>query len=94
MSPHQYPSDIADDQWAPIEPHLPPEPGGGSPNKTDMREVLDAISYILRIGCQWRYLPDDLPPRSTACRYFDRWREDGKLDKIYALLRKKVRTLE
>jgi putative transposase len=94
MRTHHYPSDLTDAQWRLIEPHLPPEPGGGRPRKTDMREVLDAILYILRTGCQWRYLPGDLPPKSTAWRYFDRWRSDGTLDTIHDLLRKKVRTLE
>src|SRR3954469_21961651 len=94
MSTHHYPSDLTDEQWALIEPHLPPEPGGGRPRKTRMRDVLDAISSILRTGCQWRYLPGDLPPRSTAWRYFDRWRPDGPLDTIHDPLRKKVRTRE
>ena len=91
---NHYPSDITDAQWALIEPHLPPEPGGGRPRKTDERDVLDAILYILRTGCQWRYLPIDFPPRSTVWRYFDRWRRDGTLDRIHDLLRRKVRTLE
>jgi putative transposase len=77
-----------------IEPHLPPEPGGGRPRKTDMRDVLDAIFYILRTGCQWRYLPIDFPPKSTVWRYFSRWRSDGTLDTIHDLLRRKVRTRE
>ena len=94
MRTHHYPSDLTDAQWALIEPHLPPEPGGGRPRKTDMRDVLDAIFYILRTGCQWRYLPGDFPPKSTVWRYFDRWRHDGTLDRIHDLLRKKVRTAE
>jgi putative transposase len=91
---NHYPSDITDAQWALIEPHLPPEPGGGRPRKTDARDVLDAILYILRTGCQWRYLPIDFPPKSTVWRYFDQWRRDGTLDRIHDLLRRKVRTLE
>src|SRR3954454_14225108 len=59
-----------------------------------MRDVVDAIFYILRTGCQWRYLPGDLPPKSTVWRYFDRWQSDGTLDAIHDLLRKKVRTKE
>src|SRR5512143_2986894 len=94
MRTHHYPSGVTDAQWALIEPHLPPEPGGGRPRKTRMRDVLDAILYILRTGCQWRYLPGDLPPRSTVWRYFNQWRHDGTLDKIHDRLRRKVRTLE
>jgi putative transposase len=59
-----------------------------------MRDVVDAIFYILRTGCQWRYLPADLPPRSTTWRYFDRWRRDGTLDALHDLLRRKVRAAE
>ena len=94
MRTRHYPSDVTDAQWKLIEPHLPPQPGGGRPRETSMRDVLDAIFYILRTGCQWRYLPGDLPPRCTVWRYFDRWRHDGTLDRIHDLLRKKVRTAE
>ncbi len=94
MRLHPYPSDLTDEQWALIEPHLPPEPGGGRPRKTDMRDVVDAILYILRTGCQWRYLPKDFPPKSTVWRYFDEWRHDGTLDTIHDLLRTKVRAAE
>jgi len=94
MRMHHYPSDLTDAQWALIEPHIPPEPGGGRPRKTDERDALDAILYILRTGCQWRYLPSDFPPRSTVWRYFDRWRRDGTLDRIHDALRRKVRAAE
>jgi len=94
MRMHHYPSDLTDAQWALIEPHIPPEPGCGRPRKTDERDVLDAILYILRTGCQWRYLPSDFPPRSTVWRYFDRWRRDGTLDRIHDALRRKVRAAE
>ena len=67
---------------------------GGRPRKTDTRDVLDAIHYILGTGCQWRYLPVDIPPKSTVWRYFDEWRHNGTLDTIHDLLRSKVRTME
>jgi putative transposase len=94
MRLNHYPSDITDSQWTLIEPHLPPEPGGGRPRKTDVRDVVDAVLYILRTGCQWRYLPIDFPPKSTVWRYFDQWRRDGTLDRVHDLLRRKVRTME
>jgi transposase len=94
MQTHHYPSDLTDDQWALIGPHLPGARPGGRPRETDMRGVVDSIFYILRTGCQWRYLPGDLPPKSTAWRYFDGWRRDGTLDTIHDLLRKKVRAAE
>jgi len=93
MRTHHYPSDVTDAQWALIEPHIPASTGG-RPRKTDMRDVVDAILYILRTGCQWRYLPIDFPPKSTVWRYFNRWRHDGTLDLIHDRLRRKVRTME
>ena len=93
MSTQPYPSDVTDAQWAPIAPHIPVYPGG-RPRKTDPRDVVDAVFYILRTGCQWRYLPKDFPPKSTVWRYFDQWRHNGTLDTIHDLLRRKVRTAE
>jgi transposase len=93
MRNHTYPSDVTDEQWALIAALIPVYPGG-RPRKTDVRDVLDAILYLLRTGCQWRYLPKDFPPRSTVWRYFDEWRHNGTLDAIHDLLRKKVRTQE
>jgi putative transposase len=94
MRTEHYPSDVTDEQWPLIEPHLPAARPGGRPRKTDMRDVVDAIFYILRTGCQWRYLPGDLPPKSTVWRYFDGWRRDGTLDTIHDQLRRKVRAAE
>jgi putative transposase len=93
MRTHHYPSDVTDEQWALIEPHIPVYPGG-RPRKTDVRDVLDAVLYILRTGCQWRYIPENFPPKSTVWRYFDEWRSNGTLDNIHDLLRRKVRTME
>jgi putative transposase len=93
MRTQSYPSDVSDEQWRLIEPHIPVYPGG-RPRTTDLRDVVDAIFYVLRTGCQWRYLPKDFPPKSTVWRYFDEWRHNGTLDTIHDLLRKKVRTQE
>ena len=93
MRTQSYPSDVTDAQWALIEPRIPVYPGG-RPRKTNLRDVVDAIFYLLRTGCQWRYLPKDFPPRSTVWRYFDEWRHNGTLDAIHDLLRRKVRTQE
>jgi putative transposase len=59
-----------------------------------MRDVVDAIFYILRTGCQWRYLPKDFPPRSTVWGYFDEWRRSGLIDEIHNTLRDRVRKQE
>jgi putative transposase len=93
MRTESYPSDITDLQWALIESHLPVYPGG-RPRKTDLRSVVDAVFYILRTGCQWRFLPKDFPPKSTVWRYYDQWRHNGTLDILHDLLRTKVRTQE
>lgn len=93
MRSQSYPSDIIDAQWALIEPLLPVYPGG-RPRTTNLRDVIDAIFYLVRTGCQWRYLPKDFPPRSTVWRYFDEWRHNGTLERIHDVLRRKVRTAE
>jgi putative transposase len=93
MRTQNYPSDVTDAQWALIEPHIPVYPGG-RPRKTNLRDVVDAIFYLLRTGCQWRYLPKDFPPKSTVWRYFNEWRHNGTLDDIHDRLRTKVRTSE
>jgi putative transposase len=53
MRTHHYPSDVTDGQWALIAPHIPSSTGG-RPRTTNMRDVVDAIFYVLRTGCQWR----------------------------------------
>src|SRR3982751_4000180 len=93
MRTNKYPSDVTDAQWRLIEGLIPVYPGG-RPRKTNLREVVDAVFYVLRTGCQWRYLPKDFPPKSTVWRYFDEWRHNGTFDIIHGLLRTKVRTQE
>jgi transposase len=85
-----YPSDLTDDQWAIIEP-LIPVPTVGRPRTNDMREVLNAIFYLNRSGCQWDMLPHDLPPKSTVYRHFAQWRDDGTWQTILDALRQRVR---
>jgi putative transposase len=93
MRKTKYPSDVTDEQWDLIRDLIPVYPGG-RPRKTDLRDVVDAVFYVLRTGCQWRYLPKDFPPKSTVWRYFDEWRHNGTLDQIHDTLRTKVRTQE
>ena len=93
MRTQLYPSDLTDEQWALIEPHLPIY-ANGRPRTTSLRDVVDAILYLLRTGCQWRYLPKDFPPKSTVWRYFDQWRHNGTLEAIHDALRRKVRAQE
>jgi putative transposase len=85
-----YPSDLTDAQWAIIEP-LIPCPGVGRPRTDDPREILNAIFYLNRSGCQWDMLPHDLPAKSTVYDYFARWRDDGTWQLFLDALRQKVR---
>ena len=59
----QYPSDLTDEEWAHVEPFIPPARRGGRRRETSMRAALNAVMYVLSTGCQWRYLPKDLPPQ-------------------------------
>ena len=86
-----YPSDLTNDQWDIIEP-LIPVATTGRPRTVDIREVLNAIFYQARSGCQWDMLPHDLPARSTVNDYFLNWRNDGTWQRILDALRQKVRT--
>src|SRR5262244_3001337 len=60
----RYPSDLTDDEWAHVEPLIPPAKRGGNKRHVEVREVMNGIMYILSTGCQWRAIPKDLPPRS------------------------------
>src|SRR4051812_29920522 len=86
-----YDTDLTDAQWAILQPLLPPPAGGGRPRTTDLREVLDAILYVLRSGCAWDLLPHDSPPPGTVYGYFSQWRRDGTIARIHEALRPQVR---
>lgn len=86
-----YDTDLTDAQWEILGPLLPPPPGGGRPRITDLREVLDAILYVLRSGCAWDLLPHDFPPPGTVYGYFSQWRRDGTIARIHEALRPRVR---
>ena len=75
----RYPSDMTNAQWAVIEPLVPLPKHGGRRRTTDMREVINAIFYIARTGCQWRLLPQPFPPWTTVQRYFYEWTRTGVL---------------
>ncbi len=86
-----YPSDLCDDEWAILEPLIPPEKPGGRPREVDMRAVLNGIFYILRAGCAWRMIPREYPPRSTVYGYFARFRDVGVWEQIMTTLRERCR---
>ena len=87
----RYPTDLTDEEWALAAPHIRPAKRGGRPRTTDMREVVDAILYLLGTGCQWRALPKDFPPRTTVFEYLDLWEWDGTLERIHHMLYVAVR---
>src|SRR5580765_4816966 len=93
MRTEHYPSDLTDEQWEVIRPLLPKRRRHrpGRPPSVDRRDLLDAVFYLLRTGCQWRQLPLDFPPWGTVSSQFHRWRKSGLWDKIHDALHRRVR---
>jgi transposase len=87
----RYASDTTDEEWALIEPHIPPPASCGRTRETSMREVVNAIFYIAQTGCQWRLLPKNLPPYTTVQRYFYAWRDNSVWQTINHVLLMEVR---
>lgn len=88
-----YPSDLTDEQWAILEPLIPVNKTG-RPRTVPMREILNAIFYINRAGCQWDMLPHDLPAKSTVYDHFAQWRDDGTWQRLMDALRQGVRVAD
>jgi putative transposase len=88
-----YPSDLTDEQWELVEVLIPEAKLGGRPRGVDMREVVNAMLYISRSGCQWDMLPHDFPPKSTVYEYFSAWRNDGTWQEMLDAARKAYRSL-
>jgi transposase len=82
----RYPSDVTDEEWALIAPLIPPAKRGGRKRSVDLREVTNGIMYILSTGCQWGYIPKDLPPKTTIFNYLDLWEYEGVIDRIHHAL--------
>jgi len=87
----RYPSDLTDAEWALVGPVIPPAKRGGRKREKNERELVNGIMYVLSTGCQWRYIPKDLPPRSTLHDYLDLWNYDGTIEKIHHTLYVKCR---
>lgn len=86
-----YTTDLSDAEWELIEPHLPVPKAPGRPRLHPLREILDAIFYVVRGGCAWRLLPHDFPPWKTIYHYFRAWRIDGTWERINAAIRERLR---
>src|SRR5919202_1574052 len=87
-----YSSDLTDAEWQILAPLLPSEKPGGRHRLYPLREIINAIQYILRGGCAWRLMPHDLPHWRTAYQTFRAWRQDGTWLRIHDQLRDAVRT--
>src|ERR687886_2910027 len=86
-----YLTDLSDAEWECIEGLLPTPENEGRPRLHSLREILNAIFYVVRSGCAWRLLPHDFPPWKTIHHYFRTWRTDGTWERVHAALRKRVR---
>ena len=86
-----YPTDLTDREWALVAPLLPAAKPGGRPRSTDLRDVLDALSYWLRGGIAWHLLPHDFPPWQTVYHYWRAWRRSGDWERLHAALRARAR---
>ena len=77
-----YQSDLSDEEWSFLEPHLPIPIATGRPKMHSAREILNAIFYVLKSGCQWRLLPHEFPRWPTVYHYFRKWRIDGTWERV------------
>lgn len=91
MKTQTYPTDVTDRQWNCIKDEVPGAKPGGRPRKVDIRQVINAIFYVLVTGCQWRQLPSNFPPWQTVYYYFRVWRDNGTWQRIHDTLRARVR---
>lgn len=86
-----YATDLTDAEWALLQPLLPAEASIGRPRMHARRIILNAIFYVLRTGCAWRFLPQEWPAWQTVYGYFRRWRLDGTWERIHRTLRQQLR---
>lgn len=86
MPREKHPSDVSDEEWQRIRLLIPPPGRGGRHRELDMREVVNAILFLLETNCGWRGLPDSFPNRSSVRHYYDRWRENGIWELIQQVL--------
>lgn len=91
MMRRAYQTDLSDEEWEVIAPHLPAPKASGRPRVHMLREILDGVFYILRSGGAWRLLPHDFPPWKTVYHYFRLWRIDGTWQRLHEALRRRAR---
>lgn len=87
----KYSTDLSDAEWQILEPLLPPEKPGGRHRRYPMRDIIDALQYVLRAGGAWRLLPHDFPHWRAVYEYFRCWKKDGTWLRIHDHLHEEVR---
>lgn len=87
-----YPSELTNAQWAIIKAMDINKPWGpGRRMQLDLRAVINAVLYVLRTGCQWRYLPSEYPNYNSVYYHYHKWCWDGTWEKLNSALRERVR---
>jgi putative transposase len=87
----QYPSDLTDIEWAYHEPLIPATSGKGRKEDYTKRSILNGIFYLVRSGCAWRMMPNDLPPWGICYHYFSLWKHGGVWESLHERLRDIIR---
>ena len=87
----KYKSDLTDKEWERIKRYIPPPKRGGRARKANMREVMNAIFYVVKTGCQWGMLPHDFPAKGTVYDYFNTWRKEGTWEAMNRQVREELR---
>ncbi|NEO02831.1 MAG: IS5 family transposase [Moorea sp. SIO3I7] len=92
-NPHRqaYPSDMSDRAWVVLRRLIPEPKGFGHPRMVNLREIINAIFYVQRSGCQWEMLPHDFPPHPTVYGYFRKWQRKGIWQRMHDQLRHQLR---
>ena len=91
MESKRYPTDLSDEEWGLLETYLPASKWRGRPRLHSPREILNAVFYLLKSGCQWRMLPREFPPWKTVFHYFRAWRLDGTWERLNRAMRRLLR---
>ena len=91
MESTRYPTDLSNEEWRCVRPHLPEPALQGRPRLHGLRAILDAVFYVLKSGCPWRLLPREFPPWKTVYDWFRKWRIDGTWERLNAELRERLR---
>ncbi len=86
-----YDSDLSNEEWTCIAPHVVQKDGPGRKRTIDTREIINALCYMTKTGCQWRMLPHDFPPWQHVAYYYYKWLADGTLESINDCHREEIR---